>query len=213
MSFDQINSERGQVEEQLARVVSGGDAKQQATISKRLDKIQKERLRLLARLEESPGEKVSVFISYAHEDRRLRAGMEKQLSILKRQRLLAIWHDREITAGSEWSGEISAHLDKADLILLLISPDFVASDYCYDVEMKRAVERHDAGEARVIPVILRSVMWSNTPFSKLQALPTDGKPINTWGDRDAAFLDVAEGIRTAINAMRARASTKQVRRT
>jgi hypothetical protein len=91
----------------------------------------------------------------------------------------------------------------------LISPDFVASDYCYDVEMKRALKRHRANQAQVIPIILRPVMWLNAPFARLQALPTEGKPITKWGDRDTAFLDVAEGIRAAIKSMATKSQSKR----
>jgi len=93
------------------------------------------------------------------------------------------------------------HLERADIILLLISADFIASDYCYSIEMMRALERHDAGEARVIPIILRPTYWQETPFSKLQVLPTEGKPVMKWRDRDDAFLDIAEGIRKAIEEL------------
>ena len=102
--------------------------------------------------------------------------MLKHLGILKRQGVIRDWHDRKITAGTEWKGQIDHHLDTAGVILLLVSADFIASDYCYDVEMKRALERHDTGEARVIPVILRPVDgWQAAPFGKLQAAPTDGQ--------------------------------------
>jgi hypothetical protein len=111
------------------------------------------------------------------------------------------WYDREITAGTEWKGQIDQHFNSAGVILLLISADFLASDYCYDVEMKRALERHDQGEARVIPVILRPVDWKGAPFGKLQALPTDAKPVNSWNNRDEAFTDVARGIRQAVGQL------------
>src|SRR5690349_17931113 len=109
-------------------------------------------------------EPIEVFYSYAHEDELLREKLDKHLSILKRTGVIAGWHDRNITAGREWAGEISAHLGSAGVILLLVSADFLASDYCYDVELTRALERHEAGEARVIPVILRSVDWRGAPF-------------------------------------------------
>src|ERR1035438_3180770 len=98
---------------------------------------------------------LQVFISYAHEDDELREEFVKHLRQLKRDGLIQDWHDREITAGSEWAGQIDEHLNAADIVVLLVSPDFVASEYCYDIEMKRALERHAAGEARVVPVILR----------------------------------------------------------
>ena len=93
----------------------------------------------------------TVFYSYAHEDEALRDELEKHLSLLQRQGTITAWHDRQITPGTDWQREIDQHLDKASLILLLISPDFLASDYCYTIEMQRALERHRAGKARVIP--------------------------------------------------------------
>jgi TIR domain len=123
------------------------------------------------------------------------------LSGLKREGYDSIWHDRKIGAGEEWAGKIDDHLDTAQIILLLISADFVASDYCYDIEMKQALVRHEAGDACAIPIILREVDWKNAPFGKLKALPTDGKPISSWSRRDAAYLNVAEGIRKAVKEL------------
>jgi len=141
---------------------------------------------------------IEVFYSYSHKDEELRDELEKHLSILRRQRVITGWHDRKIAAGREWAGEIDQHLNTAKVILLLISADFLASDYCYDVEMKRAMERHDNGEAQVIPVILRKVDWRGSLFGKLQALPTDAKPVTSWSNRDEAFANIAMGIRKAI---------------
>ena len=139
-----------------------------------------------------------VFYSYSHRDTELRDELERHLSILRRSGLIRCWHDRQIDPGSEWAGKIHEHLNDANIILLLVSADFLASDYCYDVEMKRAMERHEAGEAIVIPIILRPVDWSGAPFAKIQCLPTDGKPVTSWPNRDEAFRNVAEGIRRAI---------------
>ena len=139
-----------------------------------------------------------LFYSYSHRDAELREELERHLSILKRSGLVHVWFDRAIDAGTEWAGQIDEHLAKADIILLLISADFLASDYCYDVEMKRALERHQAGAAVVIPIILRPVDWSGAPFAKLQCLPSHAVPVTSWANRDEAFRDVAEGIRRAI---------------
>lgn len=128
-------------------------------------------------LMEKPARVIDIFYSYAHEDEVLRERLEKHLSVLSQQQLITGWHDRNIHAGEEWAQEISVHFDTVDIILLLISPDFMASAYINSVEMKRALERHNAGEARVIPVILVPVYWEDAPFSKLQALPIDGKPV------------------------------------
>jgi WD40 repeat protein len=146
---------------------------------------------------------LNVFISYSHKDEDLREELDIHLSNLKRQGKIKAWHDRAIEAGAEWETAIKEQLETAAIILLLISPRFMASDYCYDLEMERAMQRHDKGTARVIPIILKPVDWTNTPFSKLQALPKDGQPItsSSWNDRDTAFLDVVQGIRRAIDSL------------
>ncbi len=143
---------------------------------------------------------IKIFVSYSHKDEVLREKLGAHLSLLKRQGFIDEWHDRRIAPGREWAGEIDDNLNSAAIILLLVSPDFLASDYCYDREMKRALERHDAGEARVIPVILRKVDWEGAPFSRLQALPRDGKPVRSWSDEDEAFFEVAQGIRKSVEA-------------
>jgi hypothetical protein len=135
---------------------------------------------------------LELFYSYAREDEALRDQLEDHLVILKRQGFIHAWHDRNISAGSLWEQEINAHLKSADIILLLISRFFLASDYCYSVEMEEALRRHDAGEARVIPVILRTCDWHSARFSKLQALPKDARPVTNWRDRDAAFTGASD---------------------
>jgi hypothetical protein len=136
-----------------------------------------------------------VFISYSHKDETLRKRLETHLKLLQRQGLISVWSDRKITAGEEWKGKIDENLESASIILLLVSPDFVASDYCFDQEMKRALARHEARTARVIPIILRAVDWPSAPFAKLEALPKDAKPVSLWRDRDSAWNDVVAGIR------------------
>ncbi len=122
---------------------------------------------------------------------------------LQRQWLITLWADTDIGAGAEWEKEIEKHLDTAQIILLLISPAFMNSDYCYSKEMQRAIDRHERGEARVIPVVLRSVLWQEEPLNKLQALPTGGKPITSrsWRNLDEAFLDVVKGIQKAVKEL------------
>ena len=141
---------------------------------------------------------VEVFFSYSHRDEDLRDELAKHLSILQRRGVIDAWHDRAIEAGAERQSEIEQQLNRADIILLLVSADFLASDYCYDVEVRQAMERQEAGEARVIPVIVRPVDWQDAPFGKLQALPKDGKPITKWDDQDEALLDVEQGIRHTL---------------
>lgn len=144
-------------------------------------------------------EVVEIFFSYAHEDEELRDQLAKHLKLMERQGLIESWYDREITGGQEWQGQIDQHLESADVILLLISSDFIASDYCSDIEMKRAMERHAEGKARVIPVILRDADWKEAPFGKLQAYPKNAQPITSWDNRDEAFAHVARGIRGIVS--------------
>jgi hypothetical protein len=120
---------------------------------------------------------IKIFYCYAHEDKALRALLEKHLGNLKQQELITGWSDRNIDAGKEWAKEIDSNLNTANIILLLISPDFMHSEYCYSVEMKQALNRHENGSARVIPIILRHVEHEDAPFSRLQALPTDAVPV------------------------------------
>ena len=141
---------------------------------------------------------IELFCSYAHEDELHLQKLEIHLSMLKRQELIATWHDRKITAGTQWAQAIDTHLNSASVILLLVGPDFFASDYCCGIEMTRALERHQTNEARVIPILLRPVDWHGAPFAHLQALPTNAKPVTRWSNRDEAWASVATGIRRAI---------------
>jgi hypothetical protein len=122
--------------------------------------------------------------------------------VLKWQGLIEEWHDRKIGAGSEWARVIDEHLRTADVILLLVSTPFLASPYCYDVEMRVALERHQRGEAHVVPIILRPSDWKNSPLAHLQVVPRDGRPIIKWPVRDDAWLDVVESLRTLLIGVR-----------
>lgn len=143
----------------------------------------------------------TLFFSYSHFDEVLRDQLETHLSGLRRQGIISSWHDRRITTGTELGEAIDSHIDTADVILLLISPDFIGSDYCYEREMDRALERHRKGQARVIPVILRPCDWHALPFGKLLAAPKDGRPITMWPNIDEAFLDVVTAIKAALKEM------------
>ena len=140
----------------------------------------------------------SVFISYSHRDRELREELEKHLSTLKRQNIITAWYDGDMSPGTEWESQIIEHLNTDQIILLLISADFMASDFCYSVEMTQAIARHDANQARVLPIILRPTDWQGAPFAKLKLLPTDGKAVTKWPTHDDAFEDIVQGIREAI---------------
>ena len=149
----------------------------------------------------------SVFISYSHQDKALLKELEKHLSNLKRQHVIASWYDGNISPGTEWESQIITHLNTDQIILLLISADFMDSDFCYSVEMTRAIARHDADQARVIPIILRPTDWKGAPFSKLKALPTDGKAVTRWPTPDDAFVDIVKGIREAIGDLTQKGGT------
>ncbi len=144
----------------------------------------------------APGAKaLTLFVSYSHLDEQLKNELLKHLAPLKRLNLIEAWHDRKLKAGDSVDSEISANLGKSDIAIFLISVDFINSQYCYDVELEKALELHAKGELVVVPVILRSCLWQHTPLAKLLALPRDGKAVTAWTDRDEALADVAEGLR------------------
>jgi hypothetical protein len=148
---------------------------------------------------------ISLFYSYSHKDEDLRLKLETHLSALRRGGLISEWHDRKLEPGDTWKGEIDRHLTSADIVLLLVSADFIASDYCWGEEMTKALARHARGEARVIPVILRHCRWQSTPLADLQAVPRDAKPVRSWPDEDEAFDDVVAAIERAVRSARQKA--------
>lgn len=143
---------------------------------------------------------VNVFFSYSHKDEELRNELEIHLSGLKRQNIISAWHDRRISAGEEFGSEISQYMESADIILLLVSPYFINSDYCYEIEMKRSMEKHVLDEAIIIPVILHPCDWHDMPFGDLMACPADGKPVSKFSNKHDAFLDITKAIKK--NAVR-----------
>jgi len=141
---------------------------------------------------------LAVFYSYSHKDEELRQRLETHLALLQRNGLILPWNDRCIGAGDEWANQIDEHLRTAQIVLLLISPDFLASDYCFDIEMKAALERHAKQQAIVIPIVLRPCDWSGAPFAGLQALPRDAKAVTLWSNQDEAFAEIAKAIRETV---------------
>lgn len=139
-----------------------------------------------------------VFISYSHKDQEMREELVTHLAVLRYQGLIQHWYDGDIVPGTEWGPQIMEQLNNAHIILLLISARFIASEFCYSIELQAAMARHDAGKARVIPILLYPCDWSETPFAKLKALPLDGKPVDDWPSRDRALTDVVKGIRRVI---------------
>lgn len=156
---------------------------------------------MLGDIEQKMTEAIKIFYCYAHEDKVFRDDLEKHLSPLKRLGQIAEWHDREILPGGEWRHEIDTHLDMADVILLLVSPNFFYSDYCYSIEMKKAFSRHTAEDTSIIPILLRPVHWQETPLGELQILPTHGKPITKWRSRDEAYFDIVKGIQKIVHPL------------
>lgn len=144
---------------------------------------------------------IEILYCYARKDEKLRDELALHLEPLKRAERITTWYDRQIEPGMDWNNEINVHLSTAHIILLLISPHFLASNYCYSVEMEQALKRHQSGEVRVIPIILEPADWQHTPVGKLQASPQDGKPITMWRNRQEALLDVVQGIRHVIHTL------------
>ncbi len=149
---------------------------------------------------------VQVFYSYASEDEEYRQQLEKHLSLLRRQGIISEWHNHKIVPGDESAKIVASYLDTSSLILLLVSPDFMASDYCYQIEMQHALQRQASGLAYVIPIILRPVDWQNAPFSALPCLPRNACPVTLWSNQDQAFHDIVLGIREAIDEIKASSS-------
>lgn len=148
-------------------------------------------------------EPLRVFFSYSHKDEALRDALGNHLKILEYQKIVSSWHDRRILPGDEWDHHINTNLENADIILLLISSDFIASKYCWEIEITRAMELHAADKACVIPIILRPVNWAIAPFGKLQALPKNAEPVESkaWFNRDEAFNNITQGIQAAAQRL------------
>jgi tetratricopeptide (TPR) repeat protein len=148
--------------------------------------------------EAHPVPPLKVFISYSHKDELLRERFLIHLRQLRREGLIELWHDRCIVAGGDWAGTIDENLNSAHIVILLVSADFLASEYCHDVEMKRALKRSRTEATRLLPVILKPCDWQTSLFAKCQALPKEGKPVVDWATEDHGFDDVIKGLRRCI---------------
>lgn len=149
-------------------------------------------------------EPVDLFYSYAHEDEKLRDELDGHLALLRRKGVIRPWHDRGIVPGQQWDEAIDAQLTRADLILLLVSMDFLNSDYIWGKELATAIARAERGDASVVPVLLRAADIEDAPFAHLQGLPTDLRPVTSWPNRDEAWTDVAKGIRRTVEGIQQR---------
>jgi TIR domain len=147
---------------------------------------------------------LKLFYSYSHRDEEHRDRLQAHLATLRRQGSIEDWHDRKILPGEIWAEKIDTKLQTADIILLLVSADFINSDYCYGRELEVALERHAVNEARVVPIIVQPVDWTGTPISDLQALPPDARPVTTWPNQEEAWVKVATGIREVVDDLQRR---------
>src|SRR5262245_5466127 len=154
---------------------------------------------------------VTIFYSYSHKDEKYRNDLASSLALMKRQGLIREWYDRDLVPGDKWEDKIFGELESADLILLLVSRDLINSDFIWGQELKRAMDRDAAGEARVVPIVIRPAEWQGSPLGALQALPKNAKPVTLWQNRDSAWLDVANGIRKAIGELHAGVKSKTTR--
>lgn len=143
---------------------------------------------------------MKAFISYSHRDEVLLQRLHAHLAMLRRDGGISEWYDREIKAGGAIDREISAQLDSYELFLALVSPDFLNSGYCYEKEMKRAIERHEAGELTIVPIVLEPCDWQSSPLKQFKAIPKDGKPISEWTNQNTAFLDVVTELRRLVTS-------------
>ena len=141
---------------------------------------------------------VEILFSYTRADEELRQRLESHLAALKRKKRIICWHNRYIRAGLNWKSQINAHLETADIIVFLISPDFLDSDYCNDVEVKYALERSAQGLTCIVPVILRRADWKDEALAEFQALPSDARPVVEWPDIDVALYNVARGLKEIV---------------
>ena len=147
---------------------------------------------------------IRIFFSYSHEDEELMNEVRRQLIVYEREGYIFKWFDRDIQAGEEWKKSIDQRLKEADIILLFMSPRFIESKYCYEVEGNEALEQHNSKQSVVIPIILRPCAWDDSPFGKLQALPKDGKPVTQWSNIDEATLNIARGIKLVVDKLQSK---------
>lgn len=144
-----------------------------------------------------------VFVSYARADEGDRARLEAHLAPMVREGLIDVWHDRVIEAGADWATTIESRLNTADVVILLVSADFIASIFCFEQELSEALRRHQNDGVRLLPVIVKPVDFSRLPFARFQALPTNIVPVSLWSNVEAAWLDVAQGVRRVVEELNA----------
>jgi hypothetical protein len=150
-------------------------------------------------MQTEPTARITIFASYAPQDTPLQRELKEHLRPLQGEGLVELWPDRDMSAGTGWEQQSSELLHAAQIILLLVSIDYLNSDYCSGVEMKQALERHERGEVRLIPILLRPCFWKSSPLSKLQVLPSNGQPVTAWANLEAAWLDVVQMLSQVVD--------------
>ncbi len=141
---------------------------------------------------------MQAFISYSHNDEHYLDLLVKHLAQLKRDGHLQEWTDKAIEAGSNLDEAVASGLNSANLFIALLSPDYLNSNYCYEIEFKKAQEMHEEGQLRIIPIVVEDCDWLNSPFSKLKAIPKDGLAISRWSNQNTAMLDVIQNLRKVL---------------
>lgn len=143
---------------------------------------------------------MKAFISYCHADEVMLQRLHVHLANLKREGLIAEWTDEEIPAGGNLDTHISESLNTSQLFICLVSPDYIASNYCYEKEFGTAHKMEIEGKITIVPIIVEPCDWKSTPFGKIKALPKDGKPVAEWTSPNSAFTDVAQELRKLLTA-------------
>lgn len=155
--------------------------------------------------EQEPAKVIDIFIAYAERDEDLLTELQEHLLVMKRQYAerehyqIRIWHSGKTLPGQDWKRSVEHHLVRAHIILLLVSVKFLSSEFCYSIQIQPALDRHNASEACVIPVILRPCDWRHEAFGHLQPLPIRGRSVAKWKPRDDAYVNIVIGIRKAID--------------
>lgn len=150
---------------------------------------------------------VKVFISYSHKDEHHKEALAEHLTMLQRNGVISTWDDRQLVAGDDWKDQISANLEEAELILFLVSPSFLASSYCFDVEFARARAKHAEGSAILVPIFVRASDWKSSDLQAYQGLPKDAEPVAKWPDQDEAWMNVIDGLKKRLAIFATKKST------
>lgn len=156
---------------------------------------------------------MKAFISYSHKDSNYLERLKVHLAQMKRDGLITEWTDEEIHAGGSLNNTISDALTSSKLFLALLSPDYIASNYCYNKEFETAQRMQEVGEIIIVPIIVEPCDWQGTPFGNLKALPKDGKAVSEWTNANNAFLNVIEELRRLTTLLKSTASIKNLHTT